>query len=68
MVTLDLTEPSHDLNNETVSCTDVFMSEWSEYNTEYMRIGNLILSSFSQKYRCHKSIAPSIGTFELCNV
>ena len=29
-----LIEPSHDLDNQTVSSADVFMIEWSEHKTE----------------------------------
>ena len=34
---MNLIEPSHDLDNQTVSCTNVFMAEWSEYKTEDQR-------------------------------
>ena len=32
-----LIEPSHDVNNQTVSSTDVFMAEWSEHKTKDLR-------------------------------
>ena len=30
-MSVNLIEPIHDLNNQTVSFTDVFMAEWSEH-------------------------------------
>ena len=56
------TEPSHDLNNQTVLSTDVYMAEWSEHKTEDLRLARgaqfesmsfaTFCIDFHKKYRC----------------